>query len=109
MTGVTINEYQVQRATALTQKQGLDKLVNVVQGNFMSLPVADCSMDGAYAIEATCHTVDKVGVFGEAFRVLKPGSYFVGYEWVMTDKYDPSNPAHERIRYKLFSNLTSVS
>jgi len=27
---------------------------------------------------------------------LKPGAYFGGYEWVLTDKHDPKNPAHIR-------------
>ncbi len=36
-------------------------------------------------------------VYGEVFRVLKPGSLFVSYEWVSTHKYDPKNPEHVRI------------
>ena len=36
-------------------------------------------------------------VYGEVFRVLKPGSYFASYEWVATKEYDPSNPEHVRI------------
>lgn len=36
-------------------------------------------------------------VYGEVFRVLKPGSMFVTYEWVSTKKHDPSNPDHVRI------------
>lgn len=36
-------------------------------------------------------------VYGEVFRVLKPGSYFASYEWVATKDYNPSNPDHVRI------------
>jgi len=36
-------------------------------------------------------------VYGEVFRVLKPGAYFAGYEWVTTDKYDPENAEHVAI------------
>ncbi len=36
-------------------------------------------------------------VYGEVFRVLKPGSYFASYEWVATKEYDPNNPEHVRI------------
>lgn len=36
-------------------------------------------------------------VYAEVFRVLKPGSYFVSYEWVATHKFDPSNKDHVRI------------
>lgn len=37
-------------------------------------------------------------VFREVCRVLKPGCMFGGYEWVVTDKYDPSNPEHVRVK-----------
>jgi len=34
----------------------------------------------------------------EILRVLKPGQLFAGYEWCLTDKYDPSNPQHSQIK-----------
>jgi sterol 24-C-methyltransferase len=40
----------------------------------------------------------------EIFRVLKPGQLFGGYEWCLTDKYDPSNPQHRQIK-KVGSSL----
>jgi len=36
-------------------------------------------------------------VYGEVYRVLKPGSYFVSYEWVATKHFDPKNAEHVRI------------
>ena len=36
-------------------------------------------------------------VYGEVFRVLKPGGLFASYEWVSTKLYDPNNPEHVRI------------
>lgn len=44
----------------------------------MELDFEENTFDGVYAIEATCHTNDKVAVYSEAFRVLKPGAYFAG-------------------------------
>ncbi|KAG0310289.1 Delta(24)-sterol C-methyltransferase, partial [Dissophora globulifera] len=46
---------------------------------------------------ATPHAPSLKGVYAEVFRVLKPGGVFACYEWVLTDKYDPSNPEHQRI------------
>ena len=34
---------------------GLTALCKPVQGNFLEMPFADDTFDGAYAIEATCH------------------------------------------------------
>lgn len=54
-----------------------------------------------YAIEATCHAPTFEGVYGEIFKVLKPGGVFGVYEWVMTDRYDASNPAHRKIAHEI--------
>lgn len=36
-------------------------------------------------------------VYGEIFRVLKPGCKFVSYEWVSLPDYDPNNKEHATI------------
>ncbi|CBI18913.3 unnamed protein product, partial [Vitis vinifera] len=54
--GITINEYQVNRARLHNRKAGLDSLCEVVCGNFLQMPFADNSFDGAYSIEATSRT-----------------------------------------------------
>ena len=53
--GITINEYQVQRATYHNEKQGLAGQCRAVRGNFLDMPFDDNTFDGAYAMEATCH------------------------------------------------------
>ncbi|CAI5975508.1 unnamed protein product [Closterium sp. NIES-64] len=97
VTGVTINEYQVERAQQHNARRGLDKLCTVVQGNFLELPFEDNSFDAAYSIEATCHAPKLTDVYGEIFRVLKPGQLYATYEWVKTHKYDPDNKEHVKI------------
>ena len=47
-----------------------------------------------FAIHAFMQLED---VYGQIFKVLKPGASFVTYEWVATPKYDPKNPEHVRI------------
>lgn len=95
--GVTINEYQVKRATYHNEQQGLAPLTEVVQGDFLNLPFEPNSFDGAYAIEATCHAPKLEDVYGQIYKVLKPGCMFLSYEWVTTKEYDPNNPEHVRI------------
>ncbi|XP_057974304.1 24-methylenesterol C-methyltransferase 2 [Malania oleifera] len=95
--GITINEYQVNRARAHNRKAGLDSLCEVVCGNFLEMPFADASFDGAYSIEATCHAPKLEEVYAEIFRVLKPGSLYVSYEWVTTDKFVAGDAEHVEI------------
>jgi sterol 24-C-methyltransferase len=100
ITGVTLNEYQVKRANHLCKINGLEKQARSVQGDFMKLSsiFPKESFDGAYAIEATCHAPERRGVYGEIFKVLKPGAYFATYEWCLTDLYDKSNPKHRLMK-----------
>lgn len=92
--GITINEYQVQRATYHNEKQGLAEQCKAVRGNFLDMPFEGATFDAAYAMEATCHAPKLEQVYGEVFRVLKPGAIFMTYEWVTTPKFDPANTAH---------------
>lgn len=94
ITGITINEYQVSRATIHTAAAGLSETCKVQQGDFNDLPFEANTFDAAYAIEATCHSPKLEDVYGQAFKVLKPGGLFAFYEWAMTDKYDPRNKDH---------------
>ena len=54
-----------------------------------------------YAIEATCHAPKREAVYGEIFRVLKPGQVFACYEWCLTPKYDPTDDLHRLIKKKI--------
>ncbi|KAG0474317.1 hypothetical protein HPP92_014003 [Vanilla planifolia] len=92
--GITINEYQVGRARAHNRKAQLDGKCEVVCGNFLQMPFEDSSFDGAYSIEATCHAPRLEDVYGEIYRVLKPGGLYVSYEWVTTGLYRAEDPDH---------------
>jgi 24-methylenesterol C-methyltransferase len=55
VTGITINQYQVDRAKHHNEVLGLKDYCNPVRGDFLDMPFEDASFDAAYAIEATCH------------------------------------------------------
>ncbi|PIN09489.1 SAM-dependent methyltransferase [Handroanthus impetiginosus] len=95
--GITINEYQVNRARMHNKKAGLDKQCEVVCGNFLQMPFDDNSFDGAYSIEATCHAPKLEDVYSEIYRVLKPGSLYVSYEWVTTELYRGDDAEHVEV------------
>ncbi|KAF6807398.1 hypothetical protein CSOJ01_08204 [Colletotrichum sojae] len=101
VTGLNINEYQVERARRYTANQGMDRQVQFVQADFMNIPFEDNTFDAVYAIEATVHAPSLEGVYSEIHRVLKPGGVFGVYEWVMTDNYDNDNLAHRKTRIEI--------
>lgn len=99
--GVNNNDYQLEKIRSHNKKAGLEHLCTGFKGDFMNLGVSNDTYDAAYAIEATCHAPDKVTCYSEIRRVLKPGAYFAGYEWCMTDKFDPNNSRHQEIKFEI--------
>ncbi|KIX05700.1 uncharacterized protein Z518_03672 [Rhinocladiella mackenziei CBS 650.93] len=99
--GITINQYQVDRAIQLTAQGGLSDKCTFIKGNFLHLPFASSTFDAAYAIEATVHAPSLLAVYTGIARVLKPGAIFGLSEWVMTPQFDLSNPNHVSIRNRL--------
>ncbi len=101
ITGVTLNEYQVQRGNKVNADQGLADTARLVQADFLKLPFEDNSFDGVYAIEATCHAPERTKVYSQIYRVLKPGKVFACYEWCLTPLYDKNNEYHRSIKKKI--------
>ena len=90
ITGLNNNDYQIKRGTKQVNSAGLAHLCDFLKADFMNITAPENTYDASYAIEATCHSPDKTKTFKEIYRVLKPGGYICGYEWVMTPKYNPN-------------------
>ena len=73
----------------------------ILQADFSNTPYENNTFDKIYAIEATCHAPEKIDPYSEAFRVIKPGGLYAIYEWVMTDKYNPKNAYHKKIKEEI--------
>ncbi len=96
--GVNINAYQVSKARRYNAEAGLAETCELIEADFMELPIEDDSIDAIYGFEATCHAPDKTALFRELERVLKPGGRFAAYEWCLTSSFDPADTEHRRIK-----------
>ncbi|NOY94222.1 MAG: methyltransferase domain-containing protein [Deltaproteobacteria bacterium] len=96
--GINNNAYQISRGEKHTLRQKMQRLTSFQKADFMQLPFEDASRDGAYTIEASCHAPDKVALFREVLRTLKPGASFAGYEWCLTPLYDAESARHRQIK-----------
>ena len=96
--GVNSNGYQLDRARKLVDGAGLAHLAEFLHCDFLDVDAPDESFDAAYSIEATCCAPDKVNVYREVFRLLKPGAEFAAYEYCVTDRFDDQNPTHRKIK-----------
>ena len=80
VTGIDLTEDYVRAATMLSHRLGLDDLVSYRQASALSLPFADATFDGAYMLHVGMNIADKVALFREVRRVLKPGARFSIYD-----------------------------
>ena len=78
ITGVTIADYQIEKGTALINKDGLGEQVQLVKDNFENISFANESFDRAYALESACHAggSNKELFIAEMARILKAGGNF---------------------------------
>ena len=91
-----------------TKKQGLDKLVEVVSGDFENLPFEDSSFDVIWSEDAILHSGNKPQVFREATRVLKAGGEMIFTDPMQADHVpDPSvlEPILKRIHLRQMGSV----
>ena len=96
--GVNSNAHQLERARILTEEAELTHLAEFMECDFLHVDAQDDSFVSVYAIEATCHAAVKLSIYGEVFRLLKPGSCFGAYEYCLTDRFDAKNLLHLKIK-----------
>jgi sarcosine/dimethylglycine N-methyltransferase len=73
VTGVDLTPEFCVAACELNMATGLADRVRILDGSALALPMPDDSFDHAYSQAALMNISDKLGVFREAFRVLRSG------------------------------------
>jgi sarcosine/dimethylglycine N-methyltransferase len=77
VTGVDLTREFCDAARELNSLSGMTDRVRIMEGSALALPLPDVSFDRAYSQNVMMNIDDKVGVYREVFRVLKPGGQFV--------------------------------
>lgn len=77
VTGVDLTAAFCEAARALNAATGLAGRVSIVEGSALALPVPDGAFDCAYSQNVVMNIADKLGMYREAFRALKPGGRMV--------------------------------
>lgn len=71
------------------------EIVQVVPGPF---PFDDASFDVVFSKDSIIHIPDKAAMAKDAFRVLKPGGWFAGSDWLISHDGEPSAQMAEYIK-----------
>ena len=101
--GIDVEQLVTGQAIARAEREGLSDRISyrkVVPGPF---PLEDASFDVVFSKDAMIHIPDKAALFAEVYRVLKPGGFFSGSDW-MRGNEEPSTP--EMIRWLEIVGLT---
>lgn len=98
---VNINEKHLAQMQEWNEECHIDHKIDLVCSDYHFTPLENESLDGVYMCESLGHSPDYGMLCKEVFRVLKPGARFTGFNWELTENYDPDNPEHRRIRHQI--------
>lgn len=81
VTGIDVEPDLVRQATALAQLHGLSDRCAFQTVTPGALPFADASFDLVFSKDAMVHVADKLGLYREILRVLRPGGQLRAGDW----------------------------
>ncbi|NIQ95245.1 MAG: class I SAM-dependent methyltransferase [Desulfuromonadales bacterium] len=82
---LNLSEKENERDRQMNREQGLDQLIEVVDGSFEDIPYDDESFDVVWSQDAILHSGERAKVVEEVARVLKPGGRFIFTDPMQTD------------------------
>lgn len=96
---LNLSETENRRGRRMNREQGLDRLIDVIDGDFNSIPYPDESFDIVWSQDAILHSDNRKKVLDEAYRVLKTGGEMIFTDPMQADNCpaDVLQPIYDRI------------
>ncbi len=85
VTALNLSEVENKRNREMNRVQGVDHLIDVLDGSFEDIPLPDSSYDIVWSQDAILHSGDRETVIDEVARLLKPGGSFIFTDPMMAD------------------------
>ena len=83
VTGIDVEDPVLTRARALVAEKGLGDRVGLVKVTPGPLPFPPGTFDVVFSKDSIVHIPDKQTLMAEVARVLKPGGWFIGSDWLI--------------------------
>ncbi len=80
VTGIDLTQEYIDVGKVLCAWVGLDKQITLHQGSALSMPFENETFDGALMLHVGMNIDDKVKLFTEVYRLLRPGACFAVYD-----------------------------
>lgn len=98
VTGINIDATQVESGTRNAADRGLTDRLRFVRGSLNDpLPFDDAAFDAVYQVQAFTYAKHKPTVFGEVFRVMRPGARFSFLDWVRLPAFQVNDSEHRQL------------
>ncbi len=91
VTGIDVEAHLVERARAGGERRGLGERLDLRVVPAGPLPFDEAQFDVVFTKDSIIHVSDKLALFREVHRVLRPAGLFVGSDWLGAEQ--PPSPA----------------
>ena len=88
--GLDVEATMVAHARAKIERAGLQDRIEIRMVEPGPLPLPNASVDIVFSKDSIVHIPDKETLAADAFRILKPGGWFVASDWLISHDGEPS-------------------
>jgi len=92
VTGIDVTPEYIETGNVLCEWVRLDQQVTLHRASALEMPFGDESFDAAYMLHVGMNIEDKERLFGEIYRVLRPGAVFGVYDVMRMKEGDLAYP-----------------